>query len=203
MKLLYCYNCHDIFLLIRNKFRYCKCKKTKGKYLTCGVKAIYSGTGVPLGIANTSFVHAILNQPNTGDGKRFEAFVIPKECPTFKAEQAQKEGETMSMSERILVDDILSGRRARDDAYSAGQRSADAEIATLKARVRELEEILEEVVEIRTKAIEAGERKMDALQARVRELEDLWRRELNPGCSGAEHEQIREDARAALARKEG
>lgn len=39
---------------------------------------------MPLGIANSSFIDALKNQPEEGMGKRFEAFVIPKQCPTLR-----------------------------------------------------------------------------------------------------------------------
>lgn len=39
---------------------------------------------MPLGISNPSFVDALKKQPEEGMGCRFEAFVIPKKCPTLK-----------------------------------------------------------------------------------------------------------------------
>ena len=47
------------------------------------VHASYSGPGVPLGFANGSFTEALADQPQTGWGREFTAFVIEKDCPTF------------------------------------------------------------------------------------------------------------------------
>jgi hypothetical protein len=47
-----------------------------------GVNARYGGDAVPLGILNQSFGTALKNRPIHGDGERFDAFVIPKICPT-------------------------------------------------------------------------------------------------------------------------
>ena len=49
---------------------------------------IYTGPSIPLGFANHSFLEAVKNQPKKHQGprtgERFEAFVIEKECPTFR-----------------------------------------------------------------------------------------------------------------------
>lgn len=84
MKLLFCTNCFDTISLILNEKRTCKCGETGGKYID-NLNAIYFGTNaVPLGFANTSFLHAIKNQPQSGHGDDFTAFVISKTCSTFK-----------------------------------------------------------------------------------------------------------------------
>ena len=82
MKLIYCPYCHDIIKL-RRQVTICECGKSFGTYLD-DLNAAYSGDAVPLGIANSSFIGALKNQPASGDGMRFEAFVIPKDCLTFK-----------------------------------------------------------------------------------------------------------------------
>ena len=82
MKLLLCLECHDIFKL-DCKERACKCGKTQGMYQEDGLNANYRGPCIPLGFANSSLVSAIRNQPEAGLGERFEAFVIPKKCPTM------------------------------------------------------------------------------------------------------------------------
>ena len=82
MKLLYCIECQDIIRLIETE-RVCMCGKTKGRYIN-HVEAIYSGSGIPIGLNNTKFVEAMFFQPENGPGRVFEAFVIPKECETFK-----------------------------------------------------------------------------------------------------------------------
>lgn len=82
MKLIYCPHCHDV-----RKLGYtlttCECGRSFGKYDKDGLNAMYSGEAVPIGFANQSFIGAFLDQPESGQGRHFEAFVIPKECPTF------------------------------------------------------------------------------------------------------------------------
>jgi hypothetical protein len=85
MKLLYCKECHDIFSLSL-ELKSCTCGKSKGKY-TDNFNARYSGPCIPLGIDNNSFRLALNNQPNSGQGFDFEAFVIPKVCNTFIKEK--------------------------------------------------------------------------------------------------------------------
>ena len=82
MKLIYCSHCDDV-----RKLSYtlttCECGRSFGKYDKDGLNAMYSGEAVPIGFANQSFMDAFLDQPESGQGQRFEAFVIPKKCPTF------------------------------------------------------------------------------------------------------------------------
>lgn len=85
MKLIYCPECHDVVKLDYGE-RACECEKSWGSYEDDGLHAVYSGLAVPLGFANSTLVQAIKNQPGEGMGERFEAFVIPKSCPTFKKE---------------------------------------------------------------------------------------------------------------------
>jgi len=83
MKLLFCKNCHDIIRLTE-KVKHCECGKVSGQYYSDRITAWYDGEdAVPLGIANSTFVKALQNQPNKGTGFEFTAFVIPKECETF------------------------------------------------------------------------------------------------------------------------
>jgi hypothetical protein len=84
MKLLFCLICRDIFNL-SSAHKACQCGRVEGMYIN-DVDAVYSG-GVPLGIANTSFIDAVIKQPENGLGKEFTAFVIPKDCPTFKEDR--------------------------------------------------------------------------------------------------------------------
>ena len=81
MKLLYCKRCHDIFRLFFAR-QDCGCGAVSGAYLD-NERVEYSGPAVPLGIANSSFGAAVESQPASGDGKVFDAFVIPKQCDTF------------------------------------------------------------------------------------------------------------------------
>lgn len=80
MKLLYCPDCGDLFNLTE-EMKFCTCEATSGRY-TDNLNAVYSG-GIPIGFANSSFARAMREQPESGMGKTFEAFVIPKSCPTM------------------------------------------------------------------------------------------------------------------------
>ena len=82
MKLLYCLNCKDIYNLT-SVLKKCRCGETMGKY-TDNLNAWYSGRAMPLGFANSSFIEAIRNQPEESPGKIFDAFVIERNCKTFK-----------------------------------------------------------------------------------------------------------------------
>jgi hypothetical protein len=82
MKLLYCKSCHDIFNLTGNK-KTCSCQKSAGYYIN-DLDAIYSGDAIPLGFSNSSFTDALKKQPEVGPGKHFVAFIIEKNCKTFK-----------------------------------------------------------------------------------------------------------------------
>jgi len=82
MKLLMCRHCGDVFNL-DYQYKYCKCKAVKGRYLN-DLDAEYSGDyAIPLGFANNSISVAIKNQPMSGMGYNFNAFVIPAICDTF------------------------------------------------------------------------------------------------------------------------
>ena len=83
MKLILCPHCQDVFKLAY-KIRSCECGQSSGKYLEDGLNAEIYGESIPLGFANSSLADAIEKRPKRGDGRRFIAFVIPKECPTIK-----------------------------------------------------------------------------------------------------------------------
>jgi hypothetical protein len=84
MKLLLCLDCQDVIRLIQEDERTCRCGNSGGKY-TNDLDAYYFGENAfPIGFANSSLVIALKNQPESGVGKTFEAFVIPKNCPTYK-----------------------------------------------------------------------------------------------------------------------
>lgn len=83
MKLIFCRACEDIIRLTRETRR-CECARAGGYYGDNGVDATYWGTAVPLGFKNSDFQRAMLDQPERGMGERFEAFVIPKDCPTMR-----------------------------------------------------------------------------------------------------------------------
>ncbi|MFB5281814.1 hypothetical protein [Peribacillus sp. Hz7] len=82
LKLLLCMKCNHIFNL-DYKERVCDCNSTQGKYINQQL-ATYSGEhAIPVGFTNDLLVIAIKNQPQSGLGELFTAFVIPKICPTF------------------------------------------------------------------------------------------------------------------------
>ena len=83
MKLLVCVKCNDVFSVRTAEEKSCSCGLSKGQYKADGLHANYSGPCFPVGFSNPSFISAIRNQPDRGLGVRFEAFVIPKDCPTF------------------------------------------------------------------------------------------------------------------------
>lgn len=85
MKLIFCPQCRDIVALHR-QLRTCLCGRAYGQYVD-EVNAIYGGGAVPLGIANASLAHALQHRPESGRGVRFEAFVIPKRCPSMYEHQ--------------------------------------------------------------------------------------------------------------------
>lgn len=87
MKLLFCPECQDILKLGKNKKRKCACGKSAGKYLEDGYHAVIYGKAVPIGLANSTFITALIKQPREGIGSRFEAYVIPKKCDTVKVEK--------------------------------------------------------------------------------------------------------------------
>ncbi len=80
MKLIFCPDCQDVFKLTKT-VKSCECGRCSGKYIN-GLEAIYND-GIPLGFNNTSLGMAIAAQPVAGQGRRFEAFVIPKNAPTL------------------------------------------------------------------------------------------------------------------------
>lgn len=83
MKLIYCPICRDVVSLTY-KARTCECGQSGGQYAPDGVTATLTGPAIPLGFDNGSLQKALLNRPGAGDGERFEAFVIPRVCPTVK-----------------------------------------------------------------------------------------------------------------------
>jgi len=83
MKLIFCNKCQDVFKLSTSKEKFCECGKSSGMYID-ELNAWYKGECVPLGFANYTLGLAIQNQPQRGWGVNFGAFVIAKECDTFK-----------------------------------------------------------------------------------------------------------------------
>ena len=89
MKLVLCMLCYDVFKL-DEELRKCKCGQCEGRYLN-HIDAEYKGKhAVPLGFANSSLIRSVSQQPSSGNGKEFTAFVIPKDCPTMRYDEAQE-----------------------------------------------------------------------------------------------------------------
>lgn len=88
MKLIHCNKCYDVMAL-RFESRSCYCGESGGRYEPDGLNAVFWGPALPLGFANASFSDALQNQPEAEErwGRRFEAFVIEKDCATFKKEK--------------------------------------------------------------------------------------------------------------------
>lgn len=83
MKLLYCPKCSDVVKLGHNSPRTCVCRASGGRYVD-NLNAEIWGEAIPLGFANSSLMMALRAQPESGLGKEFTAFVIPRVCPTIK-----------------------------------------------------------------------------------------------------------------------
>jgi hypothetical protein len=81
MKLIFCPACQDIIKLT-SSLRYCMCGESHGYYLD-EIMAQVGGKAIPLGIVNHSLARALEQRPETGQGKKFVAFVIPKHVPTI------------------------------------------------------------------------------------------------------------------------
>ena len=100
MKLILCPHCHDIVKLVLNVQRGCECERSWGLYED-DLNVVYGGDAIPLGFDNRTLLRAIKRQPPSGLGYRFEAFVIPRECPTFKRE---KERESLMCDDHYYLD---------------------------------------------------------------------------------------------------
>ncbi len=85
MKLIFCKKCYDVKKIHTTKV-FCACEKSWGRYYPNGLDAEYGGEAIPLAFVNKSFAGALYTQPATDNhgGVPFAAFVIPKECKTYK-----------------------------------------------------------------------------------------------------------------------
>ncbi len=83
MKLIYCPECHDVRTIHLSATR-CKCQKSWGRYIDPGGRhAEYGGSAIPLGFDKSSLTVAITWRKGHGQSF-FDAFVIERECPTFR-----------------------------------------------------------------------------------------------------------------------
>lgn len=78
MKLILCPVCDDIVKLHRTMTE-CQCKKSWGWYKDDGWHAVIGGSSVAIGVDNHTLKHAIVNQPDSGEGLFFTAWVFPKD----------------------------------------------------------------------------------------------------------------------------
>lgn len=83
MKLIYCPDCDDVQKLVPLMKRKCICGNSWGYYYEDGLDAAIGGKAIPIGFNNQDLLRALKNRPQDGMGERFEAFVIPIECPTI------------------------------------------------------------------------------------------------------------------------
>ena len=109
MKLLYCNTCRDIVKLSYTT-RTCQCGATGGHYKTDGLNAVYYGPAIPLGFANGSFHEALGNQPEFGKGTNYNAFVIPKVCPTMELVDSEYYTEVFDIEDDEYSVDIMMAR---------------------------------------------------------------------------------------------
>ena len=86
MKLIFCPHCEDVVKLKREK-TFCACKKCWGQYKEDGLHASINKEAIPLGFSNPTLAEALYLRPAGGLGSRFEAFVIPIQCPTIEVEK--------------------------------------------------------------------------------------------------------------------
>lgn len=82
MKLIFCPECQDVRKIDHTKV-VCFCGASSGKYID-DINAVISGSAIPLGFDNYAFAKALIRRPTEGMGRRFQAFVIPKICPTIE-----------------------------------------------------------------------------------------------------------------------
>ena len=87
MKLIFCSKCGDIFNL-KPKEKRCSCGLSGGRYKNSTFAIYWGHYAIPLGLINESLSRAIEMQPRKGEGKRFDAFVIPIQSPTFERKKA-------------------------------------------------------------------------------------------------------------------
>lgn len=85
MKLIYCPECRDIVKLRWDGIRFCVCRESWGEYINYQDAQI-GGVAIPISIVDASLADAICGRPeiDPGYGRRFDAFVIPRNCPTVE-----------------------------------------------------------------------------------------------------------------------
>ncbi len=84
--MIVCPKCSDVVALREGKKRTCECGQSWGQY-TDNLNALIGGIAIPLGFDNRSFLSALKKRPEYGEGRIFQAFIIPVRCPTVTYEK--------------------------------------------------------------------------------------------------------------------
>lgn len=94
MKLVFCPECRDVFRLWMGEVRHCHCGASWGRYLDDDLTGKIGGRAIPLCIPNDELDAAIARRPESGDGRAFAAFVIPRRCDTVKESRGESRRES-------------------------------------------------------------------------------------------------------------
>jgi|688.fasta_scaffold1770916_2 hypothetical protein len=86
MKLLFCPHCVDVFNIVLEVEKSCRCGQVKGKYID-KQNAVYSGNPILLGFKNSQFIEASRMNFQKDESVDFTAFTISKTLPSFKKEE--------------------------------------------------------------------------------------------------------------------
>ncbi len=85
MKLLFCPHCTDVFNLVLEVEKKCRCGQVKGKYID-KTNVVYSGEPILLGFRNSQFIECARQNFQQDASLDFTAFTISKSSPAFKKE---------------------------------------------------------------------------------------------------------------------
>ena len=107
MKLLFCKSCNDLFSL-NIDYRTCHCGESGGNYKDNKLDIVINGPAVPVGINNGMFLTAVNLQGDFGEGIPFDAFVIPKNCPTvnYKDVDIYKDIENVYEEHEGIIEEL-------------------------------------------------------------------------------------------------
>jgi len=107
MKLIYCNNCKDIIRLHKTTTD-CLCGESGGHYKEDGsLHAIIYGNCKPLGFDSNEFKNAIASQPEYGEGRKYTAYVIPRNSPTVEHVDSEDYESTEDRDWLAIFDDDL------------------------------------------------------------------------------------------------
>ena len=136
MKLLYCKSCNDLFSLNIDN-RTCQCGETGGHYKDNKLDIVIYGHAIPVGINNNFFLTAVDIQNDFGEGINFEAYVMPKNCPTV----TYKDSDTTLLDNVFGMDvkaelDSISIYEEHEDIIEELEEEKDKEISNKVKRVK-------------------------------------------------------------------